>query len=233
MKCHHWKEIQWKPIQQVYLRDGDLRGSVVVETEGATLQNFKAKALTLISVYIHWHDCQRELPSILNLETLSDGEERLVGAQACNWQAPMLNHLWFGTTKVFYSTVRVKLKFETLILPSRHSIRVDWGTLKRREAPGLGSLPPTLSSSLAPWPCTVFMSNTVRLFLRQLKRQRLCLTECHTQNSWNDHCSVSSIFFFFINWYSWSGIDSYCNAFKLESKALVINICFMWGPIKC
>lgn len=49
------QEIQYKLIKLVkfHLRNGDLRGGVVVQTEGATLQDLKAKSLTLISIYIH------------------------------------------------------------------------------------------------------------------------------------------------------------------------------------
>ncbi len=50
---------------------------------------------------------------------------------------------------------------------------VDWGTLKRSEAAGPGSFPPTLRSSFAPNPLTITMSNTVRLFL---------LTNRHSHN---------------------------------------------------
>lgn len=53
----------------------------MIEAEGATLQHLKAKPLTLISIYIHRHDCQRKLSCILHLETLSDGEKWLVGTQ--------------------------------------------------------------------------------------------------------------------------------------------------------
>lgn len=84
-----------------------------------------------------------------------------------------------------------------LISPSRHSIRVDWGTLKRREAPGPGSLPPTFSSSLAPWPCTIIMSNTVRLFLKcsektktVFDRVKIVLNMIQT-GFWNNINSVS------------------------------------------
>lgn len=74
----------------------------------------------------------------------------------------------------------------SFISPSRHSMRVDCGTLKRREAPGPGNLPPTLSNSLDPWPRTVFMSKTVRLFLQQTQaklrlRTELGLLQCLQQ----------------------------------------------------
>lgn len=36
-----------------HLRDSDLRGGVVVEAEGTTLQDLEAKTLTRISIYIH------------------------------------------------------------------------------------------------------------------------------------------------------------------------------------
>lgn len=52
-------------------------------------------------------------------------------------------------------------------------MRVDCGTLKRREAPGPGNLPPTLSTSLAPWPRTIFISKTVRLFLQQTRAKQV------------------------------------------------------------
>lgn len=54
----------------------------MVQAEGATLQHLKTKPLTLISIYIHCHDCKRQLSCVFYLETLSDGEKWLVGAQA-------------------------------------------------------------------------------------------------------------------------------------------------------
>lgn len=59
----------------------------MVEVEGAALQHLKAKPLTFVSIYIHGHDRQRKLSSVLHLETLSDGKQRLVGAQAWERQA--------------------------------------------------------------------------------------------------------------------------------------------------
>lgn len=55
----------------------------MVQAEGSTLQHLKAKALTLVSVNIHRHDCEGKLSCILHPEALSDGEKRLVGAQTC------------------------------------------------------------------------------------------------------------------------------------------------------
>lgn len=81
-----------KHVINFHLRDGDLRGGVVVEAEGATLQHLKAKSLTLISINIHRHDCQRKLSGILHLETLPDSEERFVGAQTCEWQTAKFYH---------------------------------------------------------------------------------------------------------------------------------------------
>lgn len=57
------------------------------QTKGATLQHLKSKSLTSVSVYVHGHDGQRKLSCILHLETLSYGEEWLIGAQACEEQA--------------------------------------------------------------------------------------------------------------------------------------------------
>lgn len=45
------------------------------------------------------------------------------------------------------------------------SISVASGTLNRRDPPAPGSLPPTLSNSLAPKPSTLTTSRTVKLFL--------------------------------------------------------------------
>lgn len=53
------------------------------QTEGATLQHLKSKSLTRVSIYIHGHNSQRKLSCILHLETLSNGKEWLIGAQAC------------------------------------------------------------------------------------------------------------------------------------------------------
>lgn len=36
-----------------HLRYGELRGAVVIEAEGMTLQHLKAKSLTLVTIYIH------------------------------------------------------------------------------------------------------------------------------------------------------------------------------------
>lgn len=66
---------------KIHLRDGDLRGAVVVQAERAALQHLKAEALTLVSIYVHRHDCQRQLSCIFHLETFSDCKKRLVGAQ--------------------------------------------------------------------------------------------------------------------------------------------------------
>lgn len=63
------------------LRNGDLRGGVVLEAEGVTLQHLEAKALTLVSIYTHRCDSNGQLARILHLEALVDGEEGLVGAQ--------------------------------------------------------------------------------------------------------------------------------------------------------
>ena len=79
---------------KLHLRDGDLCRGVVVEAEGATLQHLEAKALTLVSIDIHEHDRQGKLSCILHLETLSDGEQRLVGAQTWEWHMAELRHLW-------------------------------------------------------------------------------------------------------------------------------------------
>lgn len=57
------------------------------QAEGATLQHLKTKALTLVSVDVHGHDCQRKLSRVLHLKTLSNGEQRLVGAEACEGQS--------------------------------------------------------------------------------------------------------------------------------------------------
>lgn len=57
------------------------------QTKGATLQHLKSKSLTSVSIYVHGHDGQRKLSCILHLETLSNGEEWLIGAQACEEQA--------------------------------------------------------------------------------------------------------------------------------------------------
>lgn len=66
-----------------FLRNGDLRGSVALYAEGTTLQHLKAKPLTLVTIYVHGHDSQRKLSCILHLKTLSNGKQRLTGAQTC------------------------------------------------------------------------------------------------------------------------------------------------------
>lgn len=48
-----YMETHKKNLTEFHLRDCNLSGSVVVETEGATLQHLEAKPLTLVSVYVH------------------------------------------------------------------------------------------------------------------------------------------------------------------------------------
>lgn len=75
-----WKYEVLTQTPKRHLRDGDLRGTVVFQTKGATLQHLKPKTLTLISIYVHGHDRQRKLSHILHLEALSNGKQRLIGA---------------------------------------------------------------------------------------------------------------------------------------------------------
>lgn len=63
------------------------------QTEGATLQHLESKSLTRVSIYIHGHNSQRKLSCILHLETLSNGEEWLIGAQA--WGGNSHSHSGF------------------------------------------------------------------------------------------------------------------------------------------
>lgn len=67
-------------------RYGELRGAVVIKAEGMTLQHLEAKSLTLVTIYIHWHDRQGKLAGILHLEALSDGKKGLIAAQTCKRQ---------------------------------------------------------------------------------------------------------------------------------------------------
>lgn len=53
----------------------------MVEAERVTLQHLKAKALTLVSIYVHRHDSEGQLSGILHFETLSDGKKGLIVAQ--------------------------------------------------------------------------------------------------------------------------------------------------------
>lgn len=53
----------------------------MVEAEGTTLQHLKTKTLTLVTIYIHRHDRQWKLSSILHFKTLSDGKQGFIGAK--------------------------------------------------------------------------------------------------------------------------------------------------------
>ena len=67
----------------LHVRDGDLRGGVVIQDERPALQHLEAKALALVSVDAHGHDPERQLSGVLHLEALLDGERRLGAAQPC------------------------------------------------------------------------------------------------------------------------------------------------------
>lgn len=79
-----------KELFELFLRNCDLRGSVVLKTEGTTLKHLEAVALTRVTINVHRHDCQRKLSCILHLKTLPDGKQRLSGAQTCERQALLL-----------------------------------------------------------------------------------------------------------------------------------------------
>lgn len=65
----------------------------MVKAERVTLQHLEAEPLTLISIYVHQHYCQRQLSCIFHLEAFPDGKKRLVGAQTWEQRIIRLNHL--------------------------------------------------------------------------------------------------------------------------------------------
>lgn len=69
-------------VARVNVRDGDLGGRVVVDTEGPALQHLEAEALAFIAVNVHGHDGERKLACVLHFKTLLDGEQRLAEVTA-------------------------------------------------------------------------------------------------------------------------------------------------------
>lgn len=119
-----------------------------------------------------------------------------------------------------------------MLSPSRHSIRVDWGTLKRKDTPGPGSLPPTFRSSLAPWPCRVTMSNTVRLFLEKQGHT----TSSYTTTHWKRPCIPNrqrkglkwTNIWWFSTWSVTSGVQPLRNATPLLNTHTQTNKTILW-----
>lgn len=64
------------------LRDGDLRGGVVIDMEGPALQHLESKALAFVAVNVHGHDGERKLACVFHFKTLLDGKQGLAEVTA-------------------------------------------------------------------------------------------------------------------------------------------------------